>query len=105
MTTSKHYLTDRSKREALIKTIGEGKIIATFTVDKHHRNGPELHSITDTGIIIIRNKRTKKMITKLIARPAGTHEPRIQPRMKRGFSFAEFVKNKTFTNLQPVSLN
>lgn len=69
MTTSKHYLTDRSKREALIKTIGEGKIIATFTVDKHHRNGPELHSITDTGIIIIRNKRTKKMITKLIARP------------------------------------
>ena len=69
MTTSKHYLTDRSKREALIKTIGEGKIIATFTVDKHHRNGPELHSITDTGIIIIRNKRTKKMVTKLIARP------------------------------------
>ncbi len=69
MTTSKHYLTDRSKREALIKAIGEGKIIATFTVNKHHRNGPELHSITDTGIIIIRNKRTKKMITKLIARP------------------------------------
>lgn len=69
MTTSKHYLTDRSKREALIKTIGEGKIIATFTVDKHHRNGLELHSITDTGIIIIRNKRTKKMVTKLIARP------------------------------------
>lgn len=69
MTTSKHYLADRSKREALIKTIGEGKIIATFTVDKHHRNGPELHSITDTGIIIIRNKRTKKMVTKLIARP------------------------------------
>jgi len=70
MTTSKHYLTDRAKREALIKTIGEGNVVATFTVDKHHRNGPELHSITDTGIIIIRNKRTKKMITKLIARPA-----------------------------------
>lgn len=69
-TTSKHYLTDRAKREALIQMIGEGKVIATFTVDKHHRNGPELHSITDTGIIIIRNKRTKKMITKLIARPA-----------------------------------
>jgi len=70
MKTSKHYLVDRSKREELIQTIGEGKVIATFTVDKHHRNGPELHSITNTGIIIIRNKRTKKMITKLIARPA-----------------------------------
>ena len=31
MTTSKHYLTDRAKREALIKTIGEGNVIATFT--------------------------------------------------------------------------
>ena len=69
METTRHYLTDRQKREALIKTIGEGNAIATFTVDKHHRNGPELHTITDTGIIIIRNKRTKKLITKLIARP------------------------------------
>jgi len=70
MTTSRHYLNDRSKRQALIDLIGEGQPIATFTVDKHHPNGPELHTITDTGIIIIRNKRTKKMITKLIARPA-----------------------------------
>ena len=70
MTTSKHYITDRAKREALIQTIGEGKEIARFTVDKHHKNGPEIHIITDTGIIIIKNKRTKKLITKLIARPA-----------------------------------
>ena len=69
MTTSMHYTVDRAQREALIAQIGEGAIIATFTVDKGHPNGPELHSITDTGIIIIRNKRTKKLVTKLIARP------------------------------------
>lgn len=68
---TKHYTNDRRERENLIKTvIGEGKEFQTFTVDRGHRNGPELHTITTTGIIIIRNARTKKIITKLIARPA-----------------------------------
>ena len=31
--------------------------------------GAELHTITSTGIIIIRNQKTNKMVTKLIARP------------------------------------
>jgi len=69
MTQSRHYTEDRQTREELIRQIGTGKPVATFTVDKGHRNGPELHTITTTGIIIIRNKRTNKMITKLIARP------------------------------------
>ena len=67
--TSKHYTEDRTNREKLIQEIGTGKPIATFVVDRGHRNGPELHTITTTGIIIIRNQRTHKMITKLIARP------------------------------------
>ena len=66
---SRHYKNDRREREALIKKIGLGKEIATFKVDKGHPKGAELHTITDTGIIIIENARTHKIVTKLIARP------------------------------------
>lgn len=66
---SRHYTTEREAREALIRKIGEGKIIKSVVVDKGHWNGPEVHNITDTGIIIVQNLRTKKMVTKLIARP------------------------------------
>lgn len=41
----------------------------SFVVDRDHPNGPEIHSVTDTGIIIVHNQRTGKMVTKLIARP------------------------------------
>lgn len=67
--TSKHYTDDRKVREELIKKIGFGNEIGTFRVDKGHPKGAELHTVTDTGIIIIRNERTHKMVTKLIARP------------------------------------
>ena len=60
---------DRKAREQIIKMIGNGKPIASFIVDKGHRNGPEIHEITDTAIINIYNQRTHKLITKLIARP------------------------------------
>ena len=46
-----------------------GNPVRTFKWDKGHPNGPELHTITDTGIIVIRNERTGKLITTLIARP------------------------------------
>lgn len=49
--------------------IGEGNVIDNFVVDRGHKNGPEIHSITDTGIIIVHNQRSGKMVTKLIARP------------------------------------
>lgn len=67
--TSFHYSQDRTAREEKIKEIGIGKPFATFTVDRHHKNGAELHTITTTGIIVIHNARTHKLITKLIARP------------------------------------
>lgn len=70
MKTSKHYELERKERERRIKEIGEGTIICETIVDKGHKNGPEIHKISDTGIIIIYNQRTHKLITKLIARPA-----------------------------------
>lgn len=67
--TSKHYSNDRQNREQIINAIGIGKVVACFIVDRNHPSGAERHEITDTGIIIIYNNRTNKIITKLIARP------------------------------------
>lgn len=66
---SKHYISERIEREKLIQKIGLGVELDTIRVDRHHINGAELHTITSTGIIIIRNERTNKIVTKLIARP------------------------------------
>lgn len=66
---SLHYMFDREQREQKIKEIGLGKLLDSFNVDKGHRNGPEIHVVTSTGIIIIYNARTKVMVTRLIARP------------------------------------
>jgi hypothetical protein len=66
---SKHYTEDRQKREALIQKIGLGEIIKTVEIDRGHKNGPEIHTISSTGIITIYNKYSKKLVTKLIARP------------------------------------
>ena len=40
-----------------------------FEIDRGHEDGAEIHSVTDTGIIIVRNKRNNVLITELIARP------------------------------------
>ena len=67
--TSIHYSVERQTRERIIKTIGYGNTIKVVVVDRGHWNGPEIHSLSDTGIITIYNQRTKKLITRLIARP------------------------------------
>ena len=66
---SAHYQNDRLIREHMIQQIGEGKVVRTVRWDRGHPNGAELHRITDTGIIIIYNERTLKLVTKIIARP------------------------------------
>lgn len=68
--TSIHYGTERKGRDAFIREhIGEGNVVDSFVVDKGHPDGAEVHSVTDTGIVIIHNQKTNKLITKLIARP------------------------------------
>ena len=68
--TSLHYSNDRQTREILIQKIGYSNIVKSVIVDRGHKNGPEIHTISTTGIITIYNQHTKKMITRLIARPA-----------------------------------
>ena len=68
---TKHYKNQRHKREDFINKYlhDDGYIVDGFVVDKGHRNGLEVHSITDNGIIIIHNLVSGALITKLIARP------------------------------------
>ncbi len=70
MTYTNHYANDRQAREQLIRdVIGQGNRVARFRWDRGHKNGAEIHEISDTGIITIYNERTGKLITKLIAQP------------------------------------
>lgn len=67
---SNHYKNKRYKREKFIHKYlcGDGKIIDSFVVDKGHKDGLERHCVTDTGLIIVYNLETQKLVTKLIAR-------------------------------------
>lgn len=66
-----HYKYKRYKREKFINKhlYGDGKIIDSFVVDKGHKDGLEKHCVTDTGLIIVYNLESQKLVTKLIARP------------------------------------
>lgn len=66
---TEHIKYRKSRVNFIEDNIGIGSILDTFLVDKGHVNGKEYHSITNTGIIIIKNARTEKLITMLIARP------------------------------------
>jgi hypothetical protein len=65
-----HYKNKRYKREKFINEhlCGDGKVIDSFIVNKGHKDGLERHDITDTGLIIVYNLESKKLVTKLIAR-------------------------------------
>lgn len=67
---SNHYKNQRYKREKFINKHfhSDGYIIDGFIVDKGHKNGAEVHSLTDNGVIIIHNLESGALVTKLIAR-------------------------------------
>lgn len=66
---SNHYRKDRQARENIIENIiGQGNVIRSIEVNKGHKDGIEIHKLTDTGIIRVYNKNTGKLVTKLIAR-------------------------------------
>lgn len=69
MATSKHWSKDRQRRSHIIAQIGMGQVIREVVVDRGHRNGPEVHKVTSTGLVVIYNQRTQIMVTVLIARP------------------------------------
>ena len=67
---TKHFLNERLGRLQFIADHDGtlGNTIKEFVVDKGHENGKEIHTITDTGLIIIRNAETKKIVTLFYAK-------------------------------------
>ena len=67
-----HYKNDKNiavRTIVIEKYIGFGRDIFSAEVDRSHKNGTEIHIVTDTAIIKIYNARTRKHVTDLIARP------------------------------------
>ena len=67
-----HYKNDKNiavRTMVIEKYIGFGRDIFSAEVDRGHKNGTEIHVVTDTAIIKIYNTRTRKHVTDLIARP------------------------------------
>ena len=67
-----HYKNDKNiavRTMVIEKYIGFGRDIFSAEVDRGHKNGTEIHVVTDTAIIKIYNARTRKHVTDLIARP------------------------------------
>lgn len=83
---SLHFIKKVAQRDKFIREkIGVGNVIKEFVVDRGHKDGEEIHSLTDTGVIVIKNKEQGKVITEIIARPeqirklykaSGEHPPR-----------------------------
>lgn len=68
---TRHYSDDRAARAAFIRgVIGYGRDIYSVEIDRGHRDGTEIHTVTDSGIIKIFNAVTGRHITDLIARPS-----------------------------------
>jgi hypothetical protein len=74
MKTSIHFSIERRERAKVLEELKapilsvNGKL-CIFIVDKGHKNGAEIHVITENGVIHIYNKNSKKYVTGLIARP------------------------------------
>ena len=69
--TSLHYDRQRYYREMFIENYlgGDGEVVDRFIVNRGHKDGTEIHTITDHGVIIIHNLYSGKLVTKLVARP------------------------------------
>lgn len=65
-TTTDHW---RDRNNRLIRMNNPGEPLYSFIVDTGHPNGDEIHTITEKACILIQNKKTKKLITVLNARP------------------------------------
>jgi len=65
-----HFNNRRNRVEKINrKTNDFGEPVYSFIVNCGHINGKEIHTITEKGIIIIQNAKSKNIITFLIARP------------------------------------
>lgn len=66
---SGHFHRDRHERIMRIaQTVGFGHIVRQCLVDTGHRAGCEVHVLTSTGIVLVFNAHSCKLVTVLVAR-------------------------------------
>ena len=66
---SNHLARERQSRLQVAAQIGFGYTVKCAILDRGHARGAEVHEITSTGLIVIRNAKTDTVVTILIARP------------------------------------
>ena len=67
---SRHAARDRRERLARVAhEVGLGEVERMCVVDTGHPAGYELHVLTTTGVVLVLNERTRRLVTVLIARP------------------------------------
>lgn len=68
--TTKHWGERSGRLSAIHNMAGDiGDPVYSFIVDTGHRNGNEIHTITEKAFIVIQNENTGRLITILAARP------------------------------------
>lgn len=71
MTYSKHYVEDRTERQALIETIGGiGNTIYTKIQADVKRKRIYRYEITDNAILLVKSMDGAKLVTMMVARPS-----------------------------------
>lgn len=66
---SDHVNKDRAERIALVDRIGWGDRLTSIVVNRGRKEGREILILTNNAIIEVRNERTLRLVTVLIARP------------------------------------
>lgn len=66
---TQHWSYRKSRQEVLLDNIPKGNLLQSFYVDRGHYRGAEIHYVFSNGVVVIVNAKTKRLITKLIARP------------------------------------
>lgn len=67
---SDHFRDERKARlDRIRRNVGFGEVVRVCVVDTGHPAGHEVHVLTSTGVVLVLNARTKRLVTMLVARP------------------------------------
>lgn len=66
-----HHGSRRNYRREIMDK--KGRRIISFLVDRNHRNGLEVHTIFESGLIYVQNHQSEKICTILVARYGQVH--------------------------------
>ena len=85
----------------IAETVGFGHVVRQCLVDTGHSAGCEVHVLTSTGIVLVFNARSGKLVTVLVARPgqvARYYEP-------VGEDVPDWLMNRAYENTCVRHLN